>query len=343
MLRQAINEIAITVSIESSQGSALLVKDGRYNKDHLQASREERRDLPAAIFISRTPYDRVKALLVSASPDQAQLDYYVPGSSVRGSWRSHLEKILRSIDDRPKVCDPLIQNKENETEDPYESCSGALVTKEDERPKHPYKSACPVCQLFGYTAQGSRLSFSDGTRKKGTPTLIDNVAISRQTGSVKAPFKSLALLDAAFEIKLLLRNFELWQVGLLGHLFEDLAAGRVSLGSGKNKGFGEVTAKPTRAMLTYFGRKDPCEDGQLKGIAEVLPDDRLEPYGLKRSAFKPSIEGAATSNLWRHTRAITDAGAFFDGAKTCFTEAVWDGFEDLSARRAAAVLPKSEA
>lgn len=340
MLRQAVNEIEITVEIQGH--GHLLVKDGRYDKvvknnwapGPSDEAKKLRAKLPDMIFISHTPLDALQEKFVRKEYDG--IDYYIPGSSIRGSWRSHLEKVLRSLGN--KVCDPLSK----ETDD-LESCSTLLVNDQRERPPFPYSHSCPVCRLFGNTATASRLLFSDATKLGGTPEMVDNVAISRQTGSVLAPFKSVALRDARFTFDLRLRNFELWQVGLLAHLFTDLAQQRVPLGSGKNKGFGQVTAKATSIGISYFGLGDPWNDGKLKGLAELLntaqpgihgPDPH--DYDLK-SGSPPVIVAApvqAKSSLWRHTRAVPVESIpnFWTNTKPCFNEELWNQMPDLSAR-----------
>src|SRR5207244_846991 len=148
---------------------------------------------PSAIPISRAGIEKLCEVLTGPDPAEAarSLLFYLPGASVRGAWRSHLEKVLRSLDSEPKICDPLIQKEDGRPAGPYEACSSVLVNKEDERVDFPYSISCPICRLFGNTAQASRLSFADADCHNATPILVDNIAISRQTGAVLAPFKAL--------------------------------------------------------------------------------------------------------------------------------------------------------
>ena len=340
MLRQSVNELAITVKIQG--GPVLLIKDGRFNDKKKQEwipNKDDRKRAPSALPISRNPEPKLKDVVTSANPLTAasSLAFYLPGSSIRGAWRAHLEKALRSLDDEdPKVCDPLISDEEQGPGGPYLACSKVLVNDEDERVAVPYRSSCPVCRLFGNTAQASRLSFGDAELESPvTLAEVDNVAISRQTGAVHSPFRAIVLRSAKATLQLRLRNFELWQAGLLGHLFDDLGKGMVPLGSGKNKGWGANTAKAASIRLTYFGQ-DRAKDGKLRGLGEILESDRCSEYGFAPARTAPAIQAKRVdgdSALWRHVYEIQDIPAFWKSVKPCFDEKLWQGMPLLSERR----------
>jgi len=338
------------IAVEIEGRSALLVKDGRYRKDEKElwagGDKTLKNGMPAMAFISRSPVSKLKEVLKSCAGGESarlgELLYYVPGSSVRGAWRSHLERALRSLDGPPRVCDPLSalsEDGENPPELPdYVSCSSVLVQKDEDRPKQPYSVSCPVCRMFGNTALGSRVAFSDGELKAGEPALIDGIAISRFTGSVAkgANYKVLALRKAKFGMTLRLRNFELWQAGLLAHLFEDLREGRVPLGSGKNRGFGQVRAVATRIAVTEYGRAG--EDGELRGVAEHagFGTEFQRRYGIVAGAPAKVNLAVVEKTLWRRTRATTDASEFWQAVQPCFGVDVWERFPKLESRRALA-------
>ena len=335
MLRPLLSELTIQVEIEAK--SNLLIKDGRYTQETKKewCSVEERKKAPDSIFVSHSELDGLKALARDPAKMNA-LDYYIPGASVRGAWRSHLEKVLRSLDDTPKVCDPMA-SKDTDAQRLDRSCSMRLVNK-DERVEHPYRNSCPVCKLFGSTAQASRLSFSDGERlpkgekKAGRAMMVDNVAISRQTGSVISPFKSVVLREAKFSLNMRLRNFELWQVGLLGHLFDDLQAKRVPLGSGKNKGFGVVEARGTSMTVSYY---KPSPGMQLQGLHTLVNNAaRSAEYGLaaEEAVDLPGIAAnAENGTLWRTDLTVAKPAEFWPLVKPRFSREVWDKLNGLGA------------
>jgi len=343
MLRKSKNELTLTVDLQGT--SPLMIKDGRWKNAEMGNSK-----LPAMIFLSRTPLSRLTA---AVSQDQLGLvgfEYFIPGASIRGAWRAHLEKVLRSLDDDPKVCDPIIAETDpvrGETPSWLFSCSSNLLNDEDPAPLHPYRDSCPICRLFGNTAQASRLSFSDATKTGGTAVDLDNNAISRQTGAAISPFKSRVILDARFTFELTIRNFELWHLGLLACLFADLEAGRVRLGAGKSKGWGQVKAAVSSLKLTYFGLDDPFEQGKLLGIGETMSPEALLHYGISAAPTPPALPpfSKLASSPWRHTVQIDDAALFWPLCRPFFSEETWASFSKPAGTLAPATpqLPTPEA
>ncbi|MBZ5534279.1 MAG: hypothetical protein LAO20_22875 [Acidobacteriia bacterium] len=355
MFRRLVNELTINITIQSQGESAILVKDGRYTaevkKKLADAAAPLRNYLPDALFMGTDPLSSVEAALLEARPrgnEPVQLEsmigglkklhYYIPGSSVRGAWRSHLEKVLRSLDDdQSRVCDPLVVEKDANPEFPaLRSCSEVLANEDEERPEFPYRDSCPVCRLFGNTATGGRLWFSDCVHRAGNPDLIDGISISRFTGSVSNKYKIMALRKARFEFTLRLRNFELWHAGLLGHLFDDLGTGRVPLGSGRSKGMGAVTATATKIELTEFGTKALASDGKLRGMGERCTSQEISNYGFLTGALLPAIGvQKMESPPWRHLYSVTEIPSFWAAVKPCFNEKTWGQMRTLNQRRMA--------
>ena len=337
MLRRLLNEM--TIHVEAMGHSPLLIKDGRFIKsDWFPEKSDPAKKAADNIFVSR---NRLREEVVKAAEDPTQganLKWYIPGASVRGSWRSHLEERLRSLNpDKPTVCDPLLGKEETDpNRKVWESCSTVLVREENPRPKKAYKGSCPVCRLFGSTAQASRISFSDGQVTAGRGELVDNVAINRFTGAVISPFKSLALVDAAFTLDLRLENFELWQAGLLAILFGDLREKRVPLGFGKNKGWGEISAGATRIEVAYYGSMDRGADGKLRGIGELMSAEDLQFYGVTPGT-PPAVAltaNASGNSPWRHSwvaNGTEAARAFWSAVEPAFQPG-WKPLPDLSTR-----------
>lgn len=339
MLRRLLNELEVKVEIQGH--SPLLVKDGRWGPDAKKREFGRNEEVPAMVFQSRSPFETLVSALKECPSlaKLANLKYFIPGSSVRGAWRSHLEKVLRSLDEEPKVCDPLIANEEEKEHLPYRACSAILVNEEGEKPEVAYPVSCPVCRLFGNTATASRISFTDAEKKAGELRLVDGIAISRFTGSVSGGnYKALVLEGAKFELTIRLRNFELWQVGLLGHLFDDLAEKLVPLGSGKGKGFGEVSAKATAIAVTYYGIGEPGANGELRGLGELMGEGERKRYGMWAPETPPKVAWAPLPSqaAWRRAYVVKDAAAFWGLVKGCFHKNGWEAMPYLKNRVPAA-------
>lgn len=320
MLLQAVNECEVTLMLKAV--SPLLVKDGRYSQEERDAwarNPEAKTAMPNMVPISRASLGELRAALSSGDPlGQVQkLSFFLPGSSLRGAWRSHLERVLRGLDspDKMRVCDPF------EEDLPQDSCSSYatrfrdtvedLPANKEKPPVIPYRLSCPVCKLFGNTLQGGRLKLTDGERirpSEGTVIAREHVRIDRASGQVARGvlFKIFALQSASFRVALNLRNFELWHLQLLGALFGELKRGMVPLGSGKNKGYGRVECVVDQVRLTAFGLDKPAD--ALHGVAEHSVSGQWFEgrYGVKAVEAAPPLPAGSwiQINPWRWQREV---------------------------------------
>ncbi|HWZ42328.1 MAG TPA: RAMP superfamily CRISPR-associated protein [Candidatus Saccharimonadales bacterium] len=330
MLMQMTNEFEVRLVLKAL--SPLLIKDGRYSKEQREdwgrGLREEaRKAMPSMLPISRASDDVLRGAVTAPDPRSAveRLAFFIPGSSLRGAWRSHLERILRGISPpgKMRVCDPF-----EESDLTRDSCSNYATRFRDavERlpngtkrpPVVPYTLACPVCKLFGHTTQAGRLKITDGERIKPNEGAIiarEHVRIDRASGQVAphALFKVFGLQGASFETRMHLRNFELWHLQLINALLSELVRGVVPLGSGKNKGYGRVECSVLEIRLTAFGLEKPPD--QLQGVAEHATSGawHQQRYGLKPAESVPALRSGRWSQVtpWRWERAL-DAGEFGD-------------------------------
>jgi len=345
MLKRLLNELTATIEIETE--SNLLIKDGRLEDLRTQWSEERfpgpanaeiekqrtdfRKPIPTAIFISRSSPEELREALVDQTKPVDALPFYIPGSSLRGPFRAHLEKVLRSLDAGATVCDPLLDALKGQPSGTVVSCSNALVQEGAKRPPNAYTLSCPVCRLFGNAAQASRVWFSDATFTAKNVVKVDNISVSRHTGSVLNLFKSLALCDATATFEFRVRNFELWHLALLGHLFADAENSLIALGSGKNKGNGKVRATTTEVKLAYYGIDDPCADGTIRGIEHL--DDKRAFYDFKSCQVTYRLPAAGAALSWRHERTIPDPSAFWSALRSGLSRGLWKTMKPLETLR----------
>lgn len=217
---------------------------------------------------------------------------YIPGSSLKGVMRSHTEKICRTLRADPHVvCNPFVKLKDTAVvdrgrltcpdyadvfcgdkfelraadhldlkerggrwlHDPEEHLSTAGV----------YADSCPICRLFGSTSFIGRVSVNDAYLAPNQPGPFveqrDGVGIDRLTGgsSHGALFNLEAVTSGiTFTTKIHVRNFEIWQLGLVLLFVQDMAAGLVRIGSGRSRGMGSVTADVDEVKVGYIGLVD---------------------------------------------------------------------------------------
>lgn len=233
---------------------------------------------------------------------------FIPGSSLKGTLRSYSEKIARTLN--VECCNPFATRKEDRAA--LDRFCGKKIEDENDNRKEKkedlssaeiYERSCAACRIYGSTAMAGRASFADCYPMDDlSPRLTKRtgVAIDRILGSAAggALFDVEALMSGDFATVIGLRNFELWQLGLLGLAIRDLCLGRVRVGFGKSRGFGGVSAKlatlELRSILADGLRK---EAGKLsvKGIGSLIGEERAA-YGIKDAEANP-VEIATDSNL----------------------------------------------
>jgi CRISPR-associated RAMP protein (TIGR02581 family) len=230
------------------------------------------------------------------------LDVYLPGSSLKGVLRSHAERIARTLN-RVAACDPF--GKENTPEASCGACFEARSENEELDPSTVYVDSCPICKLFGTTWFASRLATEDAyaTGTAPTPEQRDGVGIDRFTGGAahNVKFDLEVVTAGTFKTRLHLRNFELWQLGLIGFVLKDLADGLVRIGASKSRGLGRVIGTVTEVRLDFFGPEARPANGMLllKGVGSLVRGEYAERYRFTRpdQLEVKGITPAATDSL----------------------------------------------
>jgi len=198
-------------------------------------------------------------------------EVYLPGSSSKGVLRSHAERIARTLNPEA-ACNPFAQVDEEAT-----SCGlifdrrrkvGNLPDQADQVNQLVYRESCPICKLFGSTWYAGRLATADAYAegRAPQPQQRDGVGIDRFTGGAAqgVKFDLEVVTEGTFVTTLHLRNFELWQLGLLGFLLADLRDGLVRIGAAKSRGLGKVRGQVRQVQLHFLGPQAPRpENGQL--------------------------------------------------------------------------------
>lgn len=255
-------------------------------------------------------------------------EVFIPGSSLKGVFRSHIEKIVCSLKPRV-VCYPFELNETTRDKiadlkqlqsDYLESCGGvfnqyAKRSEEnrrllEEKTDLVYAASCPTCRLFGSTGFIGRIAIGDAHLASGEEQIReqrDGVGIDRLTGGASHGAKfELEVVSAgvSFETDIHLRNFEIWQLGMLFVVLQDMADELIRLGSGRSRGLGQVKAEISLqgshgrpgGFVTSTIRDSREEVNQLWGLGRWLND---ESYGTLPDDFievdvEPIIRGIRT-------------------------------------------------
>lgn len=215
---------------------------------------------------------------------------YLPGSSLKGVLRSHAERIARTFGEA-KACDPFTKSADSERRTMF--CGHRFERRRNRKETldNPtvYKQSCPICRLFGSTWYGGRLATADAYAEGRVPGTEqrDGVGIDRFTGGAArgAKFELEVVTSGTFVTTLHIRNFELWQLGLVGFLLQDLKDGLIRVGMGKSRGLGKVQGEVRSIRVDFLGPQAPTpQNGQLalKGVGSLIPEDMAQAYGIVR-------------------------------------------------------------
>ena len=237
-------------------------------------------------------------------------EVFLPGSSLKGVFRSHIEKIVCSL--KPQVvCYPFSGSEGKESDlsqrqrDYRESCGSMFANrakkndeerrKLEERTDLVYHESCPTCRLFGSTSFIGRVAISDAYLASNSVTeQRDGVGIDRLTGGAShgAKFElEVVSTGVVFETDIHLRNFEIWQLGMLFVVLQDMEDELIRIGSGRSRGLGKITA--TISDQGHNGRPGGLVTSVIRESAE--PENEL--WGLGRW-LKESTYGDYNYGTW---------------------------------------------
>lgn len=258
-------------------------------------------------------------------------EVFIPGSSLKGVFRSHIEKIVCSL--KPHVvCYPFDGNEDRQADldqrqkDYRDSCGAwfTRLTKDsnqqrdllEKRTDLVYADSCPTCRLFGSTGFIGRISLSDAhLASPEIKELRDGVGIDRLTGGAShgAKFElEVVSTGVSFDADIHLRNFEIWQLGMLFIVLQDLEDELIHLGSGRSRGLGQVTAeirkegtdrRPGGFTISSM-RGGPAPAHEIWGLGRYLDD---KSYGTERDDFlAPEQSGEQSDRGIRSLRTFRD-------------------------------------
>jgi CRISPR/Cas system CSM-associated protein Csm3 (group 7 of RAMP superfamily) len=257
---------------------------------------------------------------------------YLPGSSLKGTVRSYCEKITRTVGDGiqhdlPFSCNPL-GNGDRKGQADY-ACSRWFDRHGNVPTAQKYAGSCAICRIFGHTSLAAHLRFSDAYplnpadpddltvfEAANATEQRDGVAIDRISGAVAVgPFNLEVVTKGAFFGDLVLRNFQLWQVGLLAIALRDIARERVPIGFSKSRGLGRVSVRYRELEIAYPGRFRPDGNNRdlahrLYGVTEFLNLEIARAYDYRPEPSLPLPGDEELAEDGRYGRvAVTFRGA----------------------------------
>ncbi len=232
---------------------------------------------------------------------------FIPGSSLKGALRSHMESMIRGLN-RPKMCacDPIAapcipEKKQNDRPGIKEIKAAAekeaTVNNRLDRVKYDsiltskiLDASCIICQLFGSPWLAAHLMVKDlfiiPEWWAGRLELRDGVGIDRDTGTARHGVKyDFEVTPAAtrFGLEVVAENASDDLLGLLAVGLRELEQQRISLGGKTTRGLGAVKLELTEIEVVG--------DDVADGIEGAGSTDRLEYFisGNGRRLRRPAL------------------------------------------------------
>ncbi|MDH7487493.1 MAG: RAMP superfamily CRISPR-associated protein [Anaerolineae bacterium] len=281
---------------------------------------------------------------------RGQKEPYLPGSSLKGVLRSHAERLACSMTPAGDGACNLFGRPGGGDE----PCWQCLEESDGPRREHvsatrAYRVLCPVCKLFGCPFLAGRIRISDAylvePAGRGPLSRRDSVGIDRRRGAAAdgAKYDFEYWDGGAFQAQVTVRNFELWQLGLLAHLLHGLDKGEIPVGFGTHRGLGRVQGAVSGLQMAYFGslaleqRSPPLP---LLGLGQLsLKRPVLAAYGFWDGEPLPSplargvrlvMDGSVP---WRQAWAVDEPERLWEAVGPLWNPRLVD--ELAQARRAA--------
>ncbi|MEM3688105.1 RAMP superfamily CRISPR-associated protein [Saccharolobus sp.] len=184
---------------------------------------------------------------------------YIPGSTLKGIFRSETEKLARSLSKDPSiVCDILNPRGEN----------GELKRKKDAENNEKTKSIylpCLICRIYGGPTYASHVYFYNAYPKENSYSigLIRRVSISRITGS-QMPGRlfdcEFVTPNSLFHGKVVIENIDilspitdsLSESSLFNRVFSNFTKGLIPIGGMRSAGYGDVKIENIKVNKMYI-------------------------------------------------------------------------------------------
>lgn len=217
---------------------------------------------------------------------------FIPGSSLRGALRSHVERIVRAFESEVEggrgACNPLVMSQEdeasfctcvtNEQADEWRKKLRNAKDRDYQFAQEVWNRSCRICRVFGSTWLASRVRLSDLICVNSAPIETrDGVAINREkeTAENKYDFEA-APVGSRFALEIIAESLDDNERGLLWLGIEELRRGQIHLGGFKGRGLGRVELDEVRLrFVDKEGLREYLVSGDLPELHSSKADDWL--------------------------------------------------------------------
>ncbi len=217
---------------------------------------------------------------------------YIPGSSVKGVLRAHLERLLRGLDERLACLSTSRPAKAGVltgclTQGDVDALKAAHQNDPDELARQILKRSCWTCSLFGAPWLASKVMIRDLPVIEETwferYLIRDGVAIDRDTetagNQLKYDFEAVPA-GTEFTFEMVVENPSEAELGLALLGLREFEQGHIALGGASSRGLGQV-----RLELDW-DRSEWLTAGQLKAYFAGQPPQALADESVRTGYWK---------------------------------------------------------
>jgi CRISPR-associated RAMP protein (TIGR02581 family) len=193
---------------------------------------------------------------------------FIPGSSLRGVLRSHIERIVRAFEDvgaGKSACSPPVEAEWCVTSQRREQIRSS-ANSDDAYARAIFHECCRVCRVFGSPWMASRVRISDLPCLNGVEVETrDAVAIDREKETVANKYDFEAMpVGSRFGLEIMADNLGETERGLLWLGIEELMRDQILVGGFKGRGLGRMTLEnPELCFVDRSGLRDYLLTGKL--------------------------------------------------------------------------------
>jgi CRISPR-associated RAMP protein (TIGR02581 family) len=223
---------------------------------------------------------------------------YIPGSSLKGVFRTASEFLARSYGLNVCLMGEGCKNSYNE------ELQEIMKTGNVERIREILSKYCLVCKIYGSATFRSHINFEDAYPSEGcipSRSVKTGIAIDRKSGAVKTgALYQVEFVDpgAIFNQTTSFINVPNYGIGLFSEIIENVNSGFIKVGGFKSRGFGKVSMKPKKleGFVILNGEYKSVES--IESLPPVDNDDEVvEIESLDENALMSLME--RFKEVWR--------------------------------------------
>jgi CRISPR-associated RAMP protein (TIGR02581 family) len=207
----------------------------------------------------------------------------IPGSSLRGAVRAHLERLFRTLEpnhgEGRGACNLLDDDACCVSTRRYQEFR-AGITDPGELHRKVYEKSCRICRLFGSPWVASRVRFSDAIPDgQVSVSRRDGVSIDREKETVHNKY-DFEVVDrgARFSLEILADNLrrEEHEPAVLFLALREMEQGHIMLGGFKGRGLGRVRLEETRVEMVDGRDRTQLLDFVARGVMRQVQREEID-------------------------------------------------------------------